>query len=60
MTAFPYVIHSGLEPETYCLAYQLLLSQLRLSRICGLDHIFAVSGVVRMASTEPPNNHSLN
>jgi len=49
---------AGFEPATLGLAYQLQLSLLsRMTRnICGLDHLFTISGAARMASTEPRDN----
>lgn len=31
-----------------------------ITAVCGLDHIFAISGGMRMASTEPCNNQMPN
>jgi hypothetical protein len=56
---------AGLEPATLGLAYQLRLSTPPLmSRVCGLDYLFTISGVARIVSTESidnqqPVSHSL-
>ena len=52
----------GFEPPTDCLAYHYGLRRQRhhCHLVCGLDHIFTISGGMRMASTEPCDNHSQN
>jgi hypothetical protein len=49
---------AGFEPATLGLAYHLQLSLLpdTFLDICGLDHLFTISGAARMASTEPYEN----
>ncbi len=44
---------AGLEPATLGLAYPLQLSLPEVASVWGLDHLFTVSGVARMASTDP-------
>ena len=52
----------GFEPPTDCLAYHYGLRRQRhhCHLVCGLDHIFTISGGMRMASTEPCDNHLQN
>jgi len=50
----------GFEPSTYGLAYHYSFHCQQFHIIvCGLDHIFAVSGGMRMASTEPCDNRGM-
>lgn len=50
----------GFEPTTYGLAHHCNFhcqeDQSFIHPVCGPDHIFAVSGGMRMASTEPYDN----
>lgn len=45
---------AGLEPATYGLAYHFDFRRRKIHfYVRGLDHIFTISGGVRMASTDP-------
>ena len=47
----------GLEPPTYGLAYHYSFHYQHIYVVCGLDYIFAISGGVRIVSTEQGDNH---
>ena len=62
-SSLPIASREGFEPPTDCLAYHYSLrcqKDISFTSVCGLDHIFTVSGGVRMASTEPCDNHWQN
>ncbi|WP_207679649.1 hypothetical protein [Desulfonema magnum] len=44
---------AGFEPATYGLAYHYRFPCQPGRVVCGLDHIFTISGAAHMASTDP-------